>query len=425
MILATPSGDRLARAFAGSDFIPPPGSEAAAAVGGGRHARDLAVASVGNAVRLVSETIASFVMRIYEGHGSERRPVMSAHHAQLFQDPAEGDSSFDLWADTVTSLELDRHAFLWKVRGDRRVMELIPVDPANFRVRRARATEPKVIEARVNGRIEDVTTRVIHIRGWAAVPGVEGVSTLQQHRRAFSAASAYDDYRGRYFENDAAPGIIIEHPGRPDRTQRRELLAAWARRHGGPQNAGRPGIIWGGVKVSRFTPTMRDTQAAEMSDAIARDVARAFRIFPPELIHATAGGKMPATAELVSDLFLRFSLLGRMRRIERALAADRDLFRDWRRYPRFDTSEFLRADYRTMAGVFHDLVQVGILTPDEGRAGLGYAPLPDGIGQKVNWPPVGGTSPAKGGGGEQPADDDDEDEEPPAAPSDDDQEDES
>ncbi|MEW6583256.1 MAG: hypothetical protein AB1416_10910, partial [Actinomycetota bacterium] len=138
-----------------------------------------------------------------------------------------------------------------------------------------------------------------------------------------------------------------------------------------------------------------------------------------ELMHASMKGGGPQAAEVWSDVFLRFSLWGRIRRIERAIARDRDLYPDWRRYPRFDVFDFHRGDIATTTNKIRDLTQVGVQTPNEARAELGYPPHP--AGDVLNWPPVGGTSPAKGGGGQDPQPPDDEDDSPD--PGDDTQED--
>ena len=408
MILATPYGDRNLRAFEGTDFIPPPDADVGLS-GLMRRRRDLSVAAVACAVKLVSDTIGGFVMRDYEGHGITRSPVMTSRNAKLYQAPAEDITSFELWEDIATSVELEKHAIVWKVKASGRgVDELIPLDPSYFRVYRAKPTAPAVVEARVDGKVQDVTKDVIWVRGWAAVPGVEGVSTLSLHKELLRGARAMDEYRGRYFDNDATPGIVLEHPGRPTKEQRRDLLAAWVRRHGGSRQQRRPGLIWGGVKLHQMSDSMRNAQAAELTDAIAREVGRAFRIYPIDLMHASMKGGGPASAELWSDVFLRFSLWGRIRRIERAFARDPDLYPSWRRYPRFDVFDFHRGDIATTTDKIRDLTQVGVQTPNEGRAELGYPPHPDG--DVLNWPPVGGTSPAKGGSGAPAPDDEDDDE---------------
>jgi len=94
------------------------------------------------------------------------------------------------------------------------------------------------------------------------------------------------------------------------------------------------------------------------------------------------------STEHTADTFMRFSLTPRMRRIERAFAADRDLFPDRALYPRFDTTEFTRGDTATMASKVHQLVQVGVLSPNEGRAEIGLPGHPDGDALQLT--PVGG-----------------------------------
>jgi HK97 family phage prohead protease len=139
-------------------------------------------------------------------------------------------------------------------------------------------------------------------------------------------------------------------------------------------------MIWGDVKdVKQLAPTLQESQAVELSNAVALDVARMWRIYPAELLHAAIGRPAPPkSAELWADIFLRFSLLHRMRRIERGISADRDLFPDARnrRYARFDIEELLRGDIATIAMMIHHLVQVGVLNPNEGRAMIGKGPRP-------------------------------------------------
>lgn len=394
MILATHGGNREIRSVGewADAFVPPPGAITGGA-GGAR--RDLAVAAVACAVRLIADTVGGMVVRTYQGDSMDRRPVTGDAVGELFQYPADDVSSVDLWSDIATSLELEKHAFVWKVKARGRVHELVPVDPRVFRVTREKPTSQKVIHARVNGRMADVTADVIHIRGWAAVPGVEGVSTIDLHRQPMRAARSFDEYRGRYFDNDATPGLVIEMPGRPTKDQRRDILASFVRRHSGPQNKNRPGLLWGGAKLNIPAVSLKDSQAVEMTRAIATDVARAFRIYPADLLHAAVTGNLPTSAEVLSDIFLRFSLFGRLRRIERALSMDLDLFPDRSRYARFDVNDFHRGDLQTTASTIHNLVQVGVMTPNEGRGQLGLAHHE--LGDTLNWPPVGATSPVKGG----------------------------
>lgn len=400
MILSSRQGDRELRLFEASALIPPPGSKMSL-TGTALRAQQLGVAAVACAVQLVSESLGIPVMRVYEGDASERQLVLKAPQAAILQNPAEGDTSFDLWCDTSVSIELEQGAFLWKnidrsLGGSRQVMELIPVDPRLFSVERKKTNAPRVIKAKVDGVLKDVTDQVIFIKGWSPVAGAAaGLSKLELHRTPLDNALKFEEYKGRYFDNDGSPGIVLDASGQfPDHLQREELLNSWAARHSG--QPGKPGLIWGDVKdVKQIAPTLEQAQAADLANAVALEVARMWRIFPAELVHAALGRPQPPkSAELWADIFLRFSLLHRMRRIERAVSADPDLFpstgRGARRYSRFDVDELLRGDITTIASMIHSLKQVGVMTANEGRAKVGLPRSNDPNADKLLITPVGG-----------------------------------
>lgn len=398
MILATARGRHAAiasaeqRAADWSGFYPPP-SAATRGITSAGVPFGVEVPAIACAVRLVSETIAGFVMRTYRGVAEQRQPVHDTWQAELFQDPAPDEyaSSFTLWEDVVTSIELYSGAFLRKLKARGRVVALEVLDPECMRVSRAGGPHgPRRVEGWVDRRRVDLTDEVIYIRGFSPIPAAaEGVGTTRLHRSSIRGARDYEEFRGRYFASDATPGIVLTHPGNPTAPQRTEILRAWVRRHSGPQGRLLPGMVWGGMGVQQLQATMRDSQATELADAIVRDVAREFRIFPPALLHAAVDSNAGiVSAEATADMFMRFSLQGRMRRIERALAADTDLFPDRSMYPRFDTTEFTRGDIATMASKVHQLVQVGVMSPNEGRSELGYPPHPDG--DQLQITPVGG-----------------------------------
>lgn len=375
------------RAADWSAFYPPPGPNGSITTT--RLPYGLMVPAVAAAVRLISETIAGFVMRTYRGRAEQRQPVLDTWQADLLQDPDMGTSSFQFWEDVVTSIELWRGAFIRKTVQRGRVRALEVLDPDCIRV--LDRPDGVVVEAWSQGQRVDITREVILIRGWSPNPAAaQGIGTTELHRQSIAGAIDYETFRGRYFASDATPGIVLKHPGNMTREQRTDLLRAWHRRHRGPDGRTLPGLLWGGMDVQQLSTSMRDSQGVELAEAIVRDVAREFRIFPVELLHASlgtgAGTREPA--EATADKFMRFSLQGRMRRIERALAADRDLFPDRALYPRWDTTEFTRGDVATTARKIHDLVQVGAMTPNEGRAELGWPAHPDG--DRLQVTPVGG-----------------------------------
>jgi len=54
----------------------------------------------------------------------------------------------------------------------------------------------------------------------------------------------------------------------------------------GPRQAVLPGMLWGGMTAQQNADLDEGLAGTELADAIGRDVAREFRIYPAALLHA-------------------------------------------------------------------------------------------------------------------------------------------
>jgi HK97 family phage portal protein len=349
----------------------------------------LQIACVAAAVKLVSEGVASMTLRTFRGQALDRTPEYDSPQAQLFMRPCPGVSVFDFWSDTAAAVETDTCAFIGKIRDHNgTIVQLLPLDPGWFKI--TGSPYDRVITGWSNGKHVDVTADVIPIRSWAPKPSADGTSTLELHSRTFRWAGAFEEYRGRYFENDGSVDQVIEN-GPPTKEQRDEMLMGWARSFGGPARKGRIGMLWGQAQLKQMTNTLQSAQAAELSTKIAQDVARAFRIQPASLLYAEDQPHREPNLEFIRGQFLTFTLNSRLKRIQDALHADEELFPDPALYPMFDTTDFSRADMATLAAAAHAMTQTGSLLPDEERAlTFGLPKLPNGAGQVAQETPVGG-----------------------------------
>lgn len=403
MILRTRyGGDRELRLFESTSDLPRRGSVSMPVA----NQPALMVACVAAAVRLISESIGGFIPRVYENDGPDRQPVMGIWQADLFQNPGAGRTSFDFWSDVSSSLELYKFALVLKrpSMSTAQIVELEVIPPDWAMIDVNPDTGERRIKVYIGGRVMDVTSRVIFIRAWSP-DGSEGVSTTALHARQLRTANEFETFRGAYFQHGGQPTVVISHPGNPTDEQKEALLDSWVARHGSAQNAHRPGLVYGGAEVTALPATMRDAQGSETAVQVVQDVARMFRIYPAELLHTSLAGGGSGVGDQWADLFARFSLFPRMRRIERAISADPDLFPQRRRYMRFDASDFTRANVDTLADVAHQLVQVGVLTANEARAMMGIAKSEDPAADELQATPVGG---APNEGAPEPTENDDE-----------------
>lgn len=78
--------------------------------------------------------------------------------------------------------------------------------------------------------------------------GVTGKGFVEFALESLGQAIAADRSAGRFFQNDMKPGGLLQHDGNPDPKARKEFREAWAQNHGGVENRGKVGVLWGGWK---------------------------------------------------------------------------------------------------------------------------------------------------------------------------------
>lgn len=377
MILSTRySGDVTVRSgVIGDSSIPAPGYAASTYTGVSVNVeRATGLAAWGAAIQLIATTIATLDLEVYTGAGASRRSAATSPVAKLLERPWMDGSAFDWLSDIATGVEAHGNAFLFKRKARGRIVELEPISPDHVRVRRAGGV--KVFDVWGDQGWSSFTGNdVLHVRGFTVRGFLSGFTPVQMHRNTIANALGLEEFEGRYFRNNASPGIILEMPGRPDREQSRLMLETWQADHQGLPNAHRPGIVWNGTKVTHIPVNMSDAQFIEAKRYGVEEVARITGV-PASLLDATTA-QTPATTEQDWLRFMRMCLYPRARRIISALTADTDLFPDRSGLElAFEYDSMLSVDAVSQATVDKEHVQSGIFLVDEIRARKGLGPLP-------------------------------------------------
>ena len=376
--------------FGREDLIPLPGANYATWTG--TYMRDDQAAglpAVGAAVRLISESIASLPCLVYEGSGPDRRKANDTTQWELLHErPSMDCTPFDLFSDIAACIETRGNAFLQKVRDARgRVVELIVIDPDAVRVYRSADTREKTfdIQAGQTQYTGLTSTDILHVRGMTLRGGIRGISPIELHRNSIAMSYAVQEYVGRYFQNDASPGLVIKIPGSLSNQQARQILEVFSANHAGLSNSHKPGILAGGADLEQVRVNLSDTTAIEAQRFGVFEVARMFNV-PPTLLGAFES-TFRATADEAAA-FLKFCLGPRLRRIESALRADPDLFGGTDLYPEFKVDALLRSDTAERYTAYKVARQAGWLSANEVRELENYPSVPDG--DNVQQTPVGG-----------------------------------
>lgn len=376
--------------FGREDLIPLPGANYATWTG--MYLQDDQAAglpAVGAAVRLISETIGSLPCIVYRGSGPDREKATGTLQWDLLHERPSIDSTpFDLFQDISACVETRGNAFVQKVRDPRgRVTELIVIDPDAVRVYRDSETREKKFDIQAGGeRYTGLTsTDILHVRGMTLRGGIRGISPVELHRNSISMGYAVQEYVGRYFQNDASPGLVIKVPGTLSNQQARQILEVFAANHSGLRNAHRPGILAGGADLDQVRVNLADTTAVDAQKFAVFEVARMFNV-PPSLLGALEGTARAPEDEAAA--FLKFCLGPRLRRIESAFRADPDLFSGTELYPEFKVDSLLRADTAERFTAYVAARQAGWLSANEIRELENYPAVAGG--DNVQQTPVGG-----------------------------------
>lgn len=390
MILATRHGNReLRSAEFGSSAIPPPGSGWASAAGVSVTSEAVyGLPAVSAVLRSIADLVASLSMIVYRDLPDGReRAVDSWQYRLLHDEPAVGMSAFQFYWDIALSIEAAGNAFIRKLRSPRGVEELYVLDPQRVSCTRERDGEVRYRWWRATGDVVELTgADVLHIRGFTTTPSALcGQSLIQLHRDPLGSAIAVQKFEGAYFRRGARPGVVLEFPGTVSRAQAKEWIDAWNAEHEGLENAHKTAAVGAGGKVVSLPVSLEDALFVETKRLAVEDVARIFR-WPRDLLELADDSN--ATDEQRSIRLLKLYLLPRLRRIERALAADRELFGGSALFPEFLTESLLRADMRTRNESYLKARQAGWMTANEIRERENMPSHPDG--DQLQTTPVGG-----------------------------------
>ncbi len=343
----------------------------------------LELVSVYRAVTLLSGAVGSLPLNVRRPatDGTTTQPVTGSRAWQLLrQSPNPTMSANELWSLVESHLLLWGNAFVFKAReGDSGAVDgLWPVDPRRVLVKReADNTLHYYIDGKTSVQYDDRT--ILHIRGLSP-DGVVGYSPVQLARQMLGGEAAREEFKGRFWANDATPGVTLIHPNKltPEGVDR--LRALWDGRHKGTGKARATAVLGENVKVQSMSIPLADAQFVDQAKLTRTDVALLFGL-PPYMLAGEVGGSMTySNSETQSLDFVKWSLRPWLVRIEEALSGDPDLMPSlW--CAEFDTDELLRGSM-TERYTAYEFAQW--MTLDEIRAKEGLPPLPNGEGQKLN-----------------------------------------
>lgn len=210
---------------------------------------------------------------------------------------------------------------------------------------------------------------IFHLRGpsWDSIAGLEVVRLA---RESIGLAAAIEWTQAGHFGRGGTPSGALEVEGPVTKEKAAELRARWLESHGG-ENGGGIAVLGHGAKFKQFELNFASQQMMETRKQQVEEICRAFRVFP-QMIGVSDKATTYASAEAFFVAHAVHTLGPWARRWE--LTLGRDLLTSRQRGTLFfhlNIEAILRADTKATGEFLRQMVDGGIMSPNEARRRLG------------------------------------------------------
>ena len=328
----------------------------------------LSISAVWACARLISETIATLPLSMYEKTSTGKR-VASQHplHMIIHDQPNADTTAAVHWESTVAAMLLRGAARAEKLMVGNRLVGLAFLAPDRLNCERGSNGTRIWRYTEETGRQRQIPdSRIWTIPGFS-LDGKNGVSVIQYGANVFGAALAADAAASSTFEKGLMPTTYFKYPKVLKKEQRDDARTA-IKAISGAVNAGDPAILEADMDVGTIGINPNDAQLLESRGFSVEEVCRWFRVPPFMVGHSEKSTSWGTGIEQQMIGFLTFTLGPWLRRIEQSIS--KDLLSPAERlryYPKFSVEGLLRADSAGRSAFYSAMVNNGILTRDEVR----------------------------------------------------------
>lgn len=333
----------------------------------------LAIAAVYGAVTLISESCGTLPLETIDQSAGKNVVVENAAVARMLRHQPNADMpAVVYWPLVYAHMLLRGNHYSAKLRGaDGFVNELYPLLPDSvkpFRDEQGR----KLFRVTIydgNGFEEMILgpEHVLHFMGPSFDNGLTGASPMGLMRNRLGVALAQSEYQARFYANGAMMDGVLSTPGdlSPDAAER--IKAQWRAKHTGLANRGDIAVLHSGAQYQELSMSPEDQQLIQSMKWGSTEIATAFNL-PASSLNAEGSSMTYSNVEQDKLLEATRAFVPRIRRVEGALNADRELFgvqSVW--IPRVNTRALLRGDTKTRFEAYETGMRAGWLHSDEVR----------------------------------------------------------
>lgn len=323
----------------------------------------LTFSAVYAAVRIISETIASIPLNVYQADG-ETRVKAVGHPVQdlLAKAPNSVSSTFTFREAMASNLVLHGNAYAKiEMNAAGRPTALIPLNPMKVEVKVVDGEKVYVFDKKHTY----LDYEMLHFVG-LSFNGLTGKSPLSMAREAVAIGLAAQEYGARFYSNGANAGGVITAPGRLNTEVVKRLRESWNRAQSGNSNSHSTAILEEGMKYEKIGLDPEAAQFLQSRKFQVNEIARIFRI-PPSYLADLDNSSTKANVEQQAIQFVRDCITPYVRRMEVEL--NRKLFREDEPnlYAYFTMEGLMRGDQKARYEAYATARQWGWLSVNDIR----------------------------------------------------------
>lgn len=346
----------------------------------------LKVAAVFRCVDLVSKTMASLPLHLYEETptGKEKakaHPVYEIIHSL----PNKYTTAYDFWQMFITNLLLTRGGYAKierdKYRGTITALWNIPTGAVDG-IKTNSVNGERYIDVRLgNGETERLRDgEFFYVPNFRFTSDKDPENPMNIAADVLGLSNDMNTYAAATFRQGVNPGGFIESPAGLSEQAYTRLKEDFNRNYAGVLNTGKFIILEEGSKANTFTRDMEKTQNLDSRRFAITEICRIFGV-PVHLCmsmeNATFSNIEQQSREYVRDCINPMSV-----RLEQAMY--KDLLTTSERktyYAKFATNGLLRGDTAAQTAYYNAMRQNGILNADEIRELEEMNKIPGGMGE--------------------------------------------
>lgn len=338
----------------------------------------LQIATVLACVRVIADGCATPELRIYRESTEGKRQLASniPEFRLLSRRPNEWQTAFE-WRRMMTlHAALTGAGLSIKVRGDnRRVRELIPVQPGRWDVRKIARYELRYRCWDEFGLIGEFGPDEVFVLNGVQWDWAKALNAVALARNAIGLAAATEHSQVKMHENGLRPSGIYSVDGNLTKEQQ-ERLTAYLHGHNTGDKLGRALVLDRNAKWVGTASTAVDAQHVETRRLQIEEICRAYGVFPIMVGHADKTATFASSeaffAAHVKHTLAPWHQAWTQRLDEMLLDGSGPLWAE------FDTRYLLAGAMRDRAVYARTMVEMGLLSPNEWRDEEGRDPRDGG-----------------------------------------------